>query len=60
LQQPDNLKEQATHLKNVPVPMLLPGIVLNTSPSDYSPIKQMQLQRFDGTGWVTIGGLVGG
>ncbi|MEA2738239.1 MAG: branched-chain amino acid transport system substrate-binding protein [Acetobacteraceae bacterium] len=56
----ENLREQATHLKDVPVPMLLPGIVLNTSPNDYSPIKQMQLQRFDGTGWVTIGGLVGG
>jgi branched-chain amino acid transport system substrate-binding protein len=56
----ENLREQATHLKDVPVPMLLPGIVLNTSPDDYSPIKQMQLQRFDGTGWVTIGGLVGG
>lgn len=55
-----NVLEQATHLKNVPVPMLLPGITLNTSPDDYSPIKQMQLQRFDGTGWSVIGGVVGG
>jgi branched-chain amino acid transport system substrate-binding protein len=56
----DNLREQATHLRDVAVPMLLPGITLNTRPDDYSPIKQMQLQRFDGTGWVTIGGIVGG
>ena len=56
----ENLLEQATHMKNVSVPMLLPGITLNTAPDDYSPIKQMQLQRFDGTGWVKIGSIVGG
>jgi len=56
----DNVLEQATHMKDVTVPMLLPGIKLNTAPDDYSPIKQMQLQRFDGTGWVKIGGIVGG
>jgi branched-chain amino acid transport system substrate-binding protein len=55
-----NVLEQATHLKNVSIPMLLPGITLNTTPDDYSAIKQMQLQRFDGTGWVVIGGIVGG
>jgi branched-chain amino acid transport system substrate-binding protein len=38
--------------------MLLPGIRLNTAPDDYSPIKQMRLQRFDGTSWVSIGGVV--
>jgi len=56
----ENLLEQATHMKNVTVPMLLPGITLNTAPDDYAPIKQMQLQRFDGTGWVKIGGVMGG
>jgi branched-chain amino acid transport system substrate-binding protein len=40
--------------------MLLPGIRMNTGPDDYSPIDQMQLQTFDGTGWVTFGGIVGG
>jgi ABC-type branched-subunit amino acid transport system substrate-binding protein len=54
----ENLLRQATHLKDVAVPMLLPGIRLNTSPEDYSPIKQMRLQRFDGTQWVSIGGVV--
>jgi branched-chain amino acid transport system substrate-binding protein len=56
----ENVLEQASHLKNVAVPMLLPGITLNTTPEDYSPIKQMQLQRFDGTRWETMGGIVGG
>jgi branched-chain amino acid transport system substrate-binding protein len=56
----ENLLEQATHLHDVTVPMLLPGIVLNTTPEDYAAIKQMQLLRFDGTGWVNIGSIVGG
>jgi branched-chain amino acid transport system substrate-binding protein len=56
----ENVSRQATHMRDVVVPMLLPGITLNTTPDDYSPIKQMQLQRFDGTGWVKIGGIVGG
>ncbi len=56
----ENLQFKATHLKDVAIPMLLPGITLNTTPDDYSPIKQMQLQRFDGAGWVMIGGIAGG
>jgi branched-chain amino acid transport system substrate-binding protein len=56
----ENVMYQATHLQTMQVPMLLPGITLNTSPTDYSPIKQMQLQRFDGTSWVPIGGISGG
>ncbi len=56
----ENLLEQATHMHDVKVPMLLPGILLNTTPDDYAPIKQMQLQQFNGTGWVRIGGVVEG
>jgi branched-chain amino acid transport system substrate-binding protein len=56
----ENLLQQATHLQNVRIPMLLDGITINTSPQDYSPIKQMQLQRFDGTNWISFGGIVGG
>jgi len=41
------------------LPMLLPGITVNTSPSDYFPIKQLQLQRFDGTRWVRLGEATG-
>ena len=47
-----HLMDVATHLHNARMPSLLPGITLSTSPSDYNPIKQMRLQRFDGHQWV--------
>jgi branched-chain amino acid transport system substrate-binding protein len=45
----EHLMELATHLQDVRMPSLLPGITLNTSPTDYNPIKQLRLQRFDGS-----------
>jgi hypothetical protein len=56
----ENLMYQATHIDHVHVPMLLPGITFDTSPTDYSPVEQMQLRRFDGTRWVGFGGIVNG
>jgi branched-chain amino acid transport system substrate-binding protein len=56
----ENVLNQITHLSEMTVPMFLPGITMNTTPDDYAAIKQMQLQRFDGTGWLKIGGLVEG
>ena len=56
----ENLMHQATHMDHVHVPMLLPGITFDTSPTDYSPVKQMQLRRFDGARWVGFGGIVNG
>jgi ABC-type branched-subunit amino acid transport system substrate-binding protein len=53
----ENVMYQATHLSGLRIPMLLPGITFSTAPDDYRPIKEMQLQRFDGTRWVTVGGL---
>jgi branched-chain amino acid transport system substrate-binding protein len=49
-----NLMYQATHMKDFRVPGLLPGITFNTSPSDYRPINQFVLHRFDGEKWVPI------
>jgi hypothetical protein len=40
-------------------PMLLSGIRINTSPTDYFPIEQMQLMRFDGKRWVRFGEVMG-
>ena len=51
------LLDRVSHLDRVAVPMLIPGITLNTTPTDYHAIKQMRLQRFDGTRWVALGGL---
>ena len=55
----DNLMRQATSLKGVTNPMLLPGITLNTSPTDYHPVKQLQMLRFDGKHWVRFGEVIG-
>ena len=35
--------------------LLLPGVAINTTPADYRPIKQLQLERFDGTRYVRFG-----
>jgi len=56
----EDLMYQATHMDHVHVPMLLPGVTFDTSPTDYSPVKQMQLRHFDGTRWVGFGGIVNG
>jgi branched-chain amino acid transport system substrate-binding protein len=50
----ENIMKQAASLKDVELPMLLPGIRLNTSSDDFFPIEEMRLARFDGTTWVLI------
>ena len=45
-------------MEEVAVPMLIPGITLNTSPTGYHAIKQMRLKRFDGVRWVPLGGII--
>ena len=54
-----NVMRQAANLKNLELPVLLPGIKLNTSPTDFYPIEQLQLARFDGKRWVQFGELIG-
>ena len=56
----ENVMRQAANLKDVQLPMMLPGILINTSPTNFHPIRQMQLQRFDGERWVLFGGIIGG
>ena len=51
----ENVMKQAANLKNFELPMLLPGIQINTGPDDFAPIKQMQLQKFDGATWRLFG-----
>jgi len=55
----ENVMRQAGSLQNVQLPMLLPGIRINTSAADYDPVKQMQLMRFDGKEWVRFGAVGG-
>jgi hypothetical protein len=47
--------QQAANLKNVEFGMLLPGITANTGPTDYAPLKQMQMRRFTGQHWDLFG-----
>ncbi len=54
----DNVLRQAESLKGFALPLLLPGITLNTSASDHSPISKLQTQRFDGHHWSLFGSLV--
>jgi branched-chain amino acid transport system substrate-binding protein len=56
----DNVMRQAANLKGVRPGMLLPGITINTAPSDYAPIKQMQMMRFTGEQWEPFGAVLTG
>jgi len=53
----ENIMKQAASLKNLELPLLLPGIKINTSATDFAPIEQEQLARFDGERWVLFGEL---
>ena len=55
----ENVMRQAANLKNFEVPVLLPGVRINTSSSDFYPIEQVQLARFDGKRWVLFGDVLG-
>jgi branched-chain amino acid transport system substrate-binding protein len=45
---PDNVMWQAANIHDLQLGILLPGITINTSPIDFAPIKQMQMERFNG------------
>jgi branched-chain amino acid transport system substrate-binding protein len=47
----ENIMRQAANLHDVALPWLLPGITINTSPTDYQPIKSMREMRFNGKTW---------
>ena len=51
----EHVMRQAARLDGVELAMLLPGIKLNTSPTHYFPIRQLQPVRFDGKQWVPFG-----
>jgi len=53
----ENLMRQAARLDGVELAMLLPGIKINTSATQYFPIRQLQPVRFDGKYWVPFGEL---
>jgi branched-chain amino acid transport system substrate-binding protein len=56
----ENIMKQAASIHDLKLPMVLPGIVLSTSATDFAPIKQMQLMKFDGTTWQLFGEVISG
>ncbi len=56
----DNIMKQAASIHDLKLPMALPGIVVSTSATDFAPIKQMQLQKFEGETWKLFGEVISG
>jgi branched-chain amino acid transport system substrate-binding protein len=56
----ENVMKQAANLKHLELDMLLPGISVNTSPTDFYPLKQMQMEKFDGASWKLFGPVISG
>jgi branched-chain amino acid transport system substrate-binding protein len=54
----EGLRDSVRNLNNVEVPMLLPGITLNTAEGDAFPIESMQVMRFKGEQWELIGDVI--
>ncbi len=52
---PENIRKQAYSIKDLELPMILPGIKINTGPTDHMPIDQMQFMRFNGKQWDRFG-----
>jgi branched-chain amino acid transport system substrate-binding protein len=53
-----NVMTQAAHL-DLALDTMQPGVRATTSPTDFNPMKQMRLQKFNGTSWVPFGGALG-
>ncbi len=56
----ENVMKQAANLQKLDVGTLLPGITINTSPTDFAPIQAVQLAKFDGKTWVLFGDVIDG
>ena len=56
----ENILRQAYSIRDLELPMLLPGIKVNTSATDHVPVDQMQFMRFNGKTWERFGELLTG
>jgi branched-chain amino acid transport system substrate-binding protein len=54
----ENVMKQAASLKNFTPDTLLPGVTINTSATDFAPIKQLQMMRFKGEKWELFGDII--
>jgi ABC-type branched-subunit amino acid transport system substrate-binding protein len=53
-----NIMKQAANLHDFRTDVFLPGIKINTSPTDFAPLSQLQLQRFKGQRWELFGDVI--
>jgi branched-chain amino acid transport system substrate-binding protein len=56
----ENVMKQVNNLHDVENPVLLPGIKINTSPTNHHPIRAMQLEKWDGKSWGLFGDVIQG
>jgi branched-chain amino acid transport system substrate-binding protein len=54
----ENVMAQAAKLQAFAPPMLIPGVTINTSATDFSPIKQSRRMRFKGDTWEMFGDVI--
>ncbi len=54
----ENLMRQASSLKDLEVPLMLPGVKVNTSPTDFYPLQSLQMAKFEGDHWVLFGDMM--
>jgi branched-chain amino acid transport system substrate-binding protein len=54
----ENVMKQAASLKSFTPDTLLPGVTINTSATDFAPIKQLQMMRFKGEKWELFGEII--
>jgi branched-chain amino acid transport system substrate-binding protein len=53
-----NIMRQAANIENLQLEGLLPGVMINTSATDFAPIKQFQLRKFRGERWELFGDVI--
>jgi branched-chain amino acid transport system substrate-binding protein len=56
----ENILRQATNLHDFVVPVALPGILVNSSPTNYHPMRAMQLEKWNGRTWSLFGSVIQG
>ncbi|MBB4772484.1 ABC transporter substrate-binding protein [Actinomadura livida] len=54
----EGLRDSMRNLKDVEVPMLLPGVKMSTGPDDGFPIEAMQMMKFEGERWTLTGEVI--
>jgi len=56
----ENIMAQANNLHDLEIPVLLPGLKINTSPTNHHPVRAMQLEKWNGKSWVLFGDVIQG